>query len=101
MDTKLDMIPTPKLIFRIHTRGTQHQPSPHSPEDNFASIVALQNYYTTLHFNNGTYLDRVELHTSLDNIDGCQSSVGDGAADTPCGGSLQVVHEIIVHSGSR
>jgi hypothetical protein len=40
------------------------------------TIGLLHHYY--IYF---TYLGRVELHTSLDDIDGCKSSVGNGAAD--------------------
>ena len=46
-----------------------------------------------------THLDRVKLDTGLDDINGGQSTVGDGTADTTGGGTLQVVHEIILGSG--
>ena len=42
-----------------------------------------------------SYLDRVELDASLDDIDGGKGAVGDGAADTTGGGALEVVHEIV------
>jgi hypothetical protein len=43
-----------------------------------------------------TYLDRVELDTSLDDIDWSESSVCEGAADTTRGSSLEVVHHVIL-----
>lgn len=46
-----------------------------------------------------THLDRVKLDTGLDDINRGQSTVGDGTADTTGGGTLQVVHEIILGSG--
>ena len=42
-----------------------------------------------------THLNRVKLHTCLHNIDGTQSTVGDGAADTTSSGTFQVVHHVI------
>jgi hypothetical protein len=43
-----------------------------------------------------TYLNRVELDASLDDIDGGEGSVGDRTTDTTGGGTLEVVHKIIV-----
>ena len=45
-----------------------------------------------------TYLNRVQLDTGLDDINGSEGSVGDGAANSTGGGSLQVVHEVILGS---
>jgi hypothetical protein len=42
-----------------------------------------------------THLGRVKLDTSLDDINRGQSSVGDGAADTTSGSSLDVVHGVV------
>ena len=43
-----------------------------------------------------TYLGRVELDTSLDDIDWSKSSVCKGTADTTGGSSLKVVHQVIL-----
>lgn len=43
-----------------------------------------------------TYLDGVELDAGLHDIDGGEGAVGDGAADTAGGGTLEVVHEVVV-----
>ena len=42
-----------------------------------------------------THLDGVELDAGLHNIDGGEGAVGDGAADTTGGGTLEVVHEVV------
>ena len=42
-----------------------------------------------------TYLDRVKLHTRLDNINRAKGTVGDRAADSTGGGSLDEVHEVM------
>ena len=43
-----------------------------------------------------THLDGVELDAGLHNIDGGEGAVGDGATDTTGGGTLEVVHEVVV-----
>jgi len=40
-------------------------------------------------------LDGVKLDTGLNNIDGAQGAVGDGAADTTSKGTLEVVREVV------
>jgi hypothetical protein len=42
-----------------------------------------------------TNLDGVKLYTSLYNIDGTQSSMGDGTTDTSSCSTLKVVHKVI------
>ena len=46
--------------------------------------------------NNTTYLDRVQLHTGLHDVDGRKGSVSDGTANTAGRGTLDIVHGIIL-----
>ena len=44
----------------------------------------------------GVVPNRVELHACFNNVDGTEGSVGDGAADTTGGGTLEVVHQVML-----
>ena len=50
---------------------------------------------------NPTNLHWIKLNTSLYDVDGRKSSVGDGATDTTGGSTLQVVHRIILGISRR
>jgi hypothetical protein len=50
---------------------------------------------------NATNLHWIKLNTSLDDIDWAKSSMSDGAADTTGGGTLQVVHQVILGTARR
>jgi hypothetical protein len=86
-----------KVIHRYCTEAHLHS----TPNEYIVHIESTE-WHPTIHTkstkyqNSRTYLSRVELNTGLDDIDGCESSVGNGAAQSTTGGSLEVVHEVIV-----